>query len=91
MPERGEILPIGKGRMIREGSKVAILSKNCAWWMMSDLAIWMAGYVSVPLYPTLAPDTITQILHHSESKACFIGKLDHVEVCFGWRFLRCRG
>ncbi len=26
MPERGEILPIGKGRMIREGSKVAILS-----------------------------------------------------------------
>jgi 1-deoxy-D-xylulose-5-phosphate synthase len=26
MPERGEILPIGKGRMIREGSRVAILS-----------------------------------------------------------------
>ena len=26
MPERGEILSIGKGRMIREGSKVAILS-----------------------------------------------------------------
>jgi long-chain acyl-CoA synthetase len=58
------------------GSKVAILSKNCAWWMMSDLAIWMAGYVSVPLYPTLAPDTIRQILTHSESRACFVGKLD---------------
>ena len=26
MPERGEILPIGKGRMIHEGSRVAILS-----------------------------------------------------------------
>ncbi|MBO6882564.1 MAG: 1-deoxy-D-xylulose-5-phosphate synthase [Marivita sp.] len=26
MPERGEILPIGKGRLIREGSRVAILS-----------------------------------------------------------------
>ncbi|HSX93243.1 MAG TPA: AMP-binding protein [Hydrogenophaga sp.] len=58
------------------GSKVAILSKNCAWWMMSDLAIWMAGYVSVPLYPTLAPETIRQILTHSESKALFVGKLD---------------
>ena len=58
------------------GSKVAILSKNCAWWLMSDLAIWMAGYVSVPLYPTLAPDTIRQILEHSEAKACFVGKLD---------------
>ncbi|WP_185985210.1 1-deoxy-D-xylulose-5-phosphate synthase [Aureimonas mangrovi] len=26
MPERGEILPIGRGRIVREGSKVAILS-----------------------------------------------------------------
>lgn len=59
-----------------EGSKVAILSKNCAWWLMTDLAIWMAGYVSVPLYPTLAAGTITQILTHSEAKLCFIGKLD---------------
>ena len=58
------------------GAKVAILSKNCAWWLMSDLAIWMAGYVSVPLYPTLAQDTIRQILDHSEARACFVGKLD---------------
>ena len=57
-------------------AKVAILSKNCAWWLMSDLAIWMAGYVSVPLYPTLAPETITQILVHSEARFIFIGKLD---------------
>jgi long-chain acyl-CoA synthetase len=64
------------------GSKVAILSKNCAWWMMSDLALWLAGYVSVPLYPTLAPDTIRQILEHSESKACFVGKLD------GWEHMK---
>ena len=64
------------------GSKVAILSKNCAWWMMSDLAIWMAGHVSVPLYPTLAPDTIRQILEHSESRALFVGKLD------GWEHMK---
>ncbi|MCW5654442.1 AMP-binding protein [Hydrogenophaga sp.] len=64
------------------GSKVAILSKNCAWWMMSDLAIWMAGYVSVPLYPTLAAETVRQILTHSESRACFVGKLD------GWESMK---
>ena len=58
------------------GSKVAILSKNCAWWLMSDLAIWMAGHVSVALYPTLAAGTVAQILTHSEARACFIGKLD---------------
>lgn len=58
------------------GAKVAIMSKNCSWWLMSDLAIWMAGYVSVPLYPTLAAETIRQILTHSDAKACFVGKLD---------------
>ena len=64
------------------GSRVAILSKNCAWWLMSDLAIWMAGYVSVPLYPTLAHETVHQILTHSEAKACFVGKLD------GWEGMK---
>jgi long-chain acyl-CoA synthetase len=58
------------------GTKIAILSKNCAWWIMSDLAIWMAGHVSVPLYPTLAAESVEQILQHSEAKAIFIGKLD---------------
>jgi long-chain acyl-CoA synthetase len=67
---------MGQAQGWEPGARVAILSKNCAWWLMSDLAIWMAGYVSVPLYPTLAPDTIRQILTHSEAKACFIGKLD---------------
>ncbi len=62
------------------GSKIAILSKNCAHWVMTDMAIWMAGYVSVPLYPTLAAETVRQILDHSESKAVFIGKLDDWEM-----------
>ncbi len=64
------------------GAKVAILSKNCAWWLMSDLAIWMAGYVSVPLYPTLAAGTVGQILAHSGARACFVGKLD------GWEGMK---
>lgn len=62
------------------GSKVAILSKNCAHWIMADLAIWMAGHVSVPLYPTLTAGSIQQILEHSEARAIFIGKLDHFET-----------
>ena len=58
------------------GARIAILSKNCAWWLMSDWAIWMAGYVSVPLYPTLAAGTIAHILEHSEARLLFVGKLD---------------
>ena len=58
------------------GSRVAILSKNCAWWIMADLAIWMAGHVTVPIYPSLRPQSIRQILEHSEAKACFLGATD---------------
>lgn len=58
-------------------SHVAILSKNCAHWIMADLAIWMAGHISVPLYPTLSSGSIRQILEHSESKVLFVGKLDN--------------
>jgi long-chain acyl-CoA synthetase len=57
-------------------SQIAMISKNTAHWMMADWAIWMAGHVSVPLYPTLAADTIRQILQHSEARLLFVGKLD---------------
>src|SRR5690606_15873984 len=58
------------------GSNIAIMSKNCAHWIIADYAIWMAGHVSVPLYPNLTAETVNQILVHSESKLLFIGKLD---------------
>ncbi|HTH32090.1 MAG TPA: AMP-binding protein [Lacibacter sp.] len=58
------------------GSHVAILSKNCAHWFMADLAIMMAGCVSIPIYPTLTAHSIQPILEHSNAKAIFIGKLD---------------
>ncbi|NJN43145.1 MAG: AMP-binding protein [Flammeovirgaceae bacterium] len=61
------------------GTRIALLSKNCAHWIMADYAIWMAGYVSVPLYPTLTSKSITKILDHSEAKAIFVGKLDGYE------------
>ena len=57
-------------------SKIGILSKNCAHWIMSDFAIMMAGHVSVPLYPNLNAETLEKILTHSETKLLFVGKLD---------------
>lgn len=60
-------------------SHIAILSKNCAEWIMADLAIMMAGHISVPVYPTLSADGVQQILDHSDSKAVFIGKLDNYQ------------
>jgi long-chain acyl-CoA synthetase len=57
-------------------SNIAILSKNCAHWMMADLAIFMAGHVSVPLYANSSAASIHQILEHSGTKVIFVGKLD---------------
>ena len=62
------------------GSRVAILSRNCAWWIMADLAIWMAGHVSVPIYPSLNCRTVRYILEHSEAKGCFLGATDEKEM-----------
>ena len=61
---------------LQPGDRIALLSKNTAHWLMADWAIWLGGFVSVPLYPTLAAGTIRQILEHSESKLLFVGKLD---------------
>ncbi len=65
-----------QGLDLQPGDRIAILAKNTAHWLMSDFAIWLAGCVSVPLFPTLAPGTIRQILVHSESRLLFVGKLD---------------
>lgn len=69
-----------KNLNIPEKEKVAILSKNCAHWIMADLAIMMANYTSVPIYPTLQADGIRYILEHSEAKAIIIGKLDNYKA-----------
>lgn len=60
-------------------SHIALISKNCAHFVMCDLAIWMAGHATVALYPTLNADTVAYILDHSDSRLVFIGKLDDWE------------
>jgi long-chain acyl-CoA synthetase len=71
-----------KANGIGPGDRVALLSKNTAHWLITDFAIWIAGAVSVPLYPTLAAGTIRQILEHSGAKLLFVGKLD------GWEGMK---
>jgi long-subunit acyl-CoA synthetase (AMP-forming) len=60
-------------------SNIALISKNCAHFIIAELAIWMAGHCTVALYPTLNADTVEYILDHSESKLVFVGKLDDWE------------
>jgi long-chain acyl-CoA synthetase len=65
-----------RGLHLEPGSRIAIISKNCAHWIVADLAIWMAGHVSVPLYPNLTADSVNHVLSHAQASLAFIGKLD---------------
>lgn len=57
-------------------SNIALLGRNSAHWIMADLAIWMAGHVTVPLYPTLNADSAAYVLEHSDAKLLIVGKMD---------------
>lgn len=71
---------------IPKHSSIAVLGKNSAHWILADLAIWAAGHVSVPLYPTLNGETAQYVLEHSESKLLFLGKLDG--TADGWNDIK---
>jgi long-chain acyl-CoA synthetase len=65
-----------KAQGFEPGSRIAILSKNTAHFMMTEIAIWMAGYTTVAIFPTEGADTVNYVLTHSEAKMLFVGKLD---------------
>jgi long-chain acyl-CoA synthetase len=58
------------------GSRIALWSGNTADWIVVDLAIMMAGHVSVPLYPGQDVESARYIFEHSDSKLLFVGGFD---------------
>jgi long-chain acyl-CoA synthetase len=65
-----------KNLNLKPKSNVAIVSKNCAEWIIADVAIQMAGHISVPIYPTLTGIQINDIIKHAEVEVAFFGKFD---------------
>jgi long-chain acyl-CoA synthetase len=65
-----------KAQNFEAGARIAILSKNSAHFMMAELAIWMAGYTTVAIFPTETAETISYVLDHSGASLLFVGKLD---------------
>jgi len=61
-------------------SHIGLVSKNCREWIIADLAIMMAGHVSVPLYPTLTAEQISEVLDIGDVAAIFLGKLESWET-----------
>ncbi len=63
-----------------KGSRIALLSKNCAHWVIADLGIMMAGHISVPIFATAGKDTIAYVLEHANCPLIFVGKLDNSDA-----------
>ena len=73
--EARKVLGVLQKRGYKKGDRIALLSSNCAYWMICDIALMMGGYVSIPMYADVNAKTMRAILDHSESKFLFIGKL----------------
>lgn len=58
---------------VEKGSVVAIFAESSSEWSVADWAITSLGAISVPIFPTLMPDTIRYILRDSGSRICFVG------------------
>lgn len=57
---------------VSPGDRVAILSENCPEWAIADWATLCVGAISVPIYPTLTPPQVLEIISDSEPKVVVV-------------------
>jgi long-subunit acyl-CoA synthetase (AMP-forming) len=61
---------------LKPGSHVGLVSKNCREWIIADLAIMMAGHVSVPFFATLTGEQIAEVLKLGDVDLLLVGKTE---------------
>lgn len=61
------------------GTRIAILSRNRAHWMLADTAITASGNVSVPIFTTQSIDSAKYILEFSGVRMIFVGESENWE------------
>ncbi|NIO16873.1 MAG: AMP-binding protein [Deltaproteobacteria bacterium] len=57
---------------LEKGDKVSILSYTRVEWTLADAACIVGGFVTVPIYHSLLPDTVEYILGDCKAKAIFV-------------------
>ena len=56
---------------LQPGDKISLASKNCARWATAFLAAGTYRAVAVPILPDFTPDTIAELVDHSQSSVLF--------------------
>ncbi len=63
-------------QQLKPGSHIGLVSKNCREWIIADLAIMMAGHVSVPFFATLTGEQIGQVIELGDVDLLMVGKTE---------------
>ena len=63
----------------KKNAHVSVVSKNCREWIIADIAIMMAGFVSVPLYANLKGKDLKEVLELGDVDLIIFGKVENWE------------
>lgn len=73
MIERAENVALGLYSLgLKKGDRAAIIAANSPHWTLADAGCQFAGIIDVPIYTTLAPESVRYIIDDSEARAFFV-------------------
>ena len=78
-----EVFEVAKGLIasgVEHGDRVVLLSNTRYEWSLLDFAIWAAGAVSVPIYPSSSLSQIQWIVEDSGAVLALTETRDHSEL-----------
>ncbi|MFC3519899.1 long-chain fatty acid--CoA ligase [Streptomonospora nanhaiensis] len=85
---RDDVVALAKGLIaagVGPGDRVGLLSANRPEWTLLDYAVWTAGAVSVPVYPSSSAEQVAMILDDSGAVACAVDDAEHTALVEGLR------
>lgn len=71
-----------KKQCSKEKAHISIVSRNCREWAISDIAIQMAGFISVPFYANLNGKQLAEVIDLGDVDLVLFGKVD------GWEDMK---
>ena len=66
----------------KEKAHISIVSRNCREWAIADIAIQMAGFISVPFYANLNGRQLAEVIDLGDVDLLLFGKVD------GWEDMK---
>ncbi|QCB28969.1 AMP-dependent synthetase/ligase [Corynebacterium endometrii] len=78
-----EVFDVAKGLIaagVQQGDCVALMSATRYEWSVMDYAIWAAGAISVPIYPSSSQSQVQWIIEDSGAVLAITENRDHTEL-----------